>query len=116
MERSLYPSQIRKIRKNSKKNKVESVTVESAKYINDFSIAISFSSGFIKIVNFFPLFEMYAKGINLKYFALEKFKKFIVKNGNIYWGRNEDLIFPISSLLKFNELQHLHSEEILYII
>lgn len=39
------------------------------------------------------------KGENLNYFAPQNFKKFI-RNGNVYWGKDEDVIFPIELLLQ----------------
>ncbi len=95
--------------------KEKNMTVLAARYVCDFSIAITFSSNIIRIVNFLPLFEKYVKGDNLKYFAPERFKKFIVKNGNIYWGRNEDIIFPVDILLKGCVTDAI-PDEILYVI
>ena len=48
------------------------------------------------------------------YFSPLEFKKFIVENGNIYWGKNEDVVFPADLLLKGKEQKI--AEEILYII
>jgi hypothetical protein len=87
--------------------------VKTAKYVQDFLIAITFTNGKTKLVDFLPLFHKYAKGDNLKYFAPHKFKKFIVKNGNIYWGKNEDVIFPVSLLLNNEDVVN---EETLYVI
>lgn len=33
-----------------------------------------------------------------KYLDPKKFKKFVIENGNIVWGKNWDLIFPIEDL------------------
>lgn len=103
------------MRNHSQKNN-ENIAVVAARYISDFSIAITFSSGKTQLVNFLPLFERYVKGDNLKYYAPERFKKFIVKNGNIYWGRNEDVAFLTTDLLTEPPLQEETSDEILYII
>lgn len=67
MENSVHLSQKRKVRNHPKKNKEENITVTAARYISDFSIAVSFSSGKTQLVNFLPLFEKFAKGDNLKY-------------------------------------------------
>jgi len=80
----VHLSQKRKMRNRSQKAKEENITIVAARYISDFSLAITFSSGITELVNFLPLFEKYVKGDNLKYFAPERFKKFIVKNGSIY--------------------------------
>lgn len=67
------------------------------------------------IKDFLPLFQQYVKGDNLKYFAPANFKKFIIKNGNIYWGKDEDVIFP--STMLFNSTKKRDpGEEILYVI
>ncbi len=91
------------------------MTVLASCYVCNFSIAITFSSAIIRIVNFLPLFEKFVKGGSLKYFAPVSFKKFIVNNGNIYWGRNEDIIFPVDILLKGSVTDAI-PDEILYVI
>lgn len=115
MGNGIHLSQERKVRSHSKKNKKESIIVTTARYITNFSIAVTFSNGKTSLVNFLPLFKKYVKGDNLKYYAPERFKKFIVKNGNIYWGRNEDIIFPASVLFTGTATAKA-SDEILYII
>lgn len=84
---------------NKQKKKPEDLTVQSAKYVQDFMIAITFTNGRTTVFDFLPLFHKYVKGENIKYFAPHNFKKFHVKNGNIYWGRDEDVIFPATLLL-----------------
>lgn len=101
------------MRRHKKKNEQKGLVVQSAKYVQDFLIAITFSDGKTKVLDFLPLFHKYVKGDNLKYYAPQNFKKFIVKNGNIYWGKNENVIFPVSFLL--NEENNV-SEETLYVI
>ena len=114
MANSVHLSKKSKVRHNSPKTAEETVTINSAKYLYDFIIAVNFTNGKIKPVDFLPLFHKYVKGENLIYFSPAEFKKFIVKNGNIYWGKNEDVIFPANLLLK-EKLKKI-PEEILYII
>ena len=102
------------MRRHKQKTEPKILLIKSAKYINDFTIAISFTNGKTKLVDFLPIFHKYVTGENLDYFAPQKFKKFIVKNGNIYWGKNEDVIFPVDLLLK--KTTRKSPEEILYII
>jgi len=102
------------VRHHQQKTEQKPLMIKSAKYINDFIIAISLTNGEIKLVDFLPLFHKYVKGENLNYFAPQKFKKFIVKNGNIYWGENEDVIFPVDFLLE--DTSRNNPEEILYVI
>lgn len=93
---------------------MKKVEIISACYVQDFIIAITFSNGKTRLVDFLSLFHKYVKEDNLKYFAPSDFKKFIVKNGNIYWGKNEDIIFPINTLLDSKKANG--DEEILYVI
>ena len=115
MENKIHTSTQSKVKSHSLKMKEENITVVAARYLNDFSIAVTFSCGSTQLINFLPLFEKYVQGDNLKYFSPERFKKFIVKDGNISWGKNEDIIFPVSLYFKKSALQAAASEEILYI-
>ena len=117
MGNGIHIPQKSKMRSHRKKTEQE-ITLVSGKYTHDFFIALTFISQrkkFTTLINFLPLFEQYVKGDNLKYFAPERFKKFIVKNGAIYWGKDEDVIFPSGILLEKISSKN-SSEEILYII
>lgn len=116
MGSSIHISQKSKVRSHRKKTEQEVVLV-SAKYAHDFIIELTFTSKGLKQTtykDFLPLFQQYVKGNNLKYFAPANFKKFIVKNANIYWGKDEDVIFPSNMLFNLSESKK-DSEEILYI-
>jgi hypothetical protein len=75
---------------------------------------LSFDNGQQRIVNFLPLFSKLS-GVYLKYSLPENFKKFITKNGNIYWGKNEDIIFPVHQLYT-GKYTVIPKEEILYVL
>jgi len=100
MANGIHPAKNPEQRSQSSKTSGKNIMIKAARYINDFSVAVTYSTGITQLVNFLPLFEKHLKGDNLKYFSLERFKKFIVKNGSICWGKNEDIIFPASSLFK----------------
>lgn len=118
MGNGVHISQKSKVRSHRKKAEQE-VNIVSGKYVHDFILVITFSDGHgwkvTKLVDFLPLFHKYVKGDNLKYFAPANFKKFIVKNGNIYWGKDEDVIFSSGMLLNKRNSGDSY-EEILYII
>jgi hypothetical protein len=95
------------------KNKEKVISVVAAEYITDFMIKLKFNTGEESITDFLPLFHKYVKGQNLKYLSLANFKKFIVQSGNIYWSKNEDVIFT-TDLLYPKLLKE--KEKILYII
>ncbi len=105
------------MRRHRKKTEQE-ITLVSGKYLHDFIIALTFTSGrnkLTRVIDFLPLFQQYVKGDNLKYFAPASFKKFIVGNGSISWGKNENVIFPVSTFLK-EKKSTAASEKILYVI
>lgn len=119
MGNGIHISQKSKVRRSHKKTEQINISLVSAKYLNDYKILLSFTSSGMRLttlVNFLPVFHKYVKGENLKYLDPRRFKKFIVKNGNIYWGRNEDVIFPVNLLLKQKDSSQKENEEILYII
>lgn len=101
---------------NCKKTGQE-VTLVSAKYLHDFFIILTFTDGkdrHTTVKDFLPLFQQYVRGDYIKYFAPANFKKFTVKNGNIYWGKDEDVIFSSNKL--FDKSSSATKEDILYII
>ncbi len=93
---------------------MKKIKVIKACYLKDFEILLYFENSEQRIVNFLPLFSKLSGGY-IKYSLPENFKKFIVKNENIYWGRNEDVIFPVASLYT-GIFSKKPKEEILYII
>jgi hypothetical protein len=115
MGNGIHLSKTPELRSPSPKAKEKNIMIKAARYINDFSVAVTFSTGITQLVNFLPLFEKHLKGDNLKYFSLERFKKFMVKNGSICWGKNEDIIFPASSLFKKVPIG-ARNAEILYVL
>lgn len=105
------------MRSNRKAIKKELILI-SGKYLYDFCIELTYKEGskhYTIIKDFTSLFNRYAKGDYIKYLSVSNFKKFKVHNGNIIWGRNEDIIFKGQSLLK-TEKGNSQTEEILYII
>ena len=73
-----------------------------------------FSNGEQRIVNFIKLISTLT-GAYAKYILPQNFKKFIVKNGNVYWGKNEDVIFPVN-ILYTGSFSKKPKEEILYVL
>ncbi len=71
-----------------------------AKYISDYKVKLFFSDKKIRIIDFgvFILNSTYATFAQYK--DLKKFKKFRIENGNIVWGKDWDLIFPLAELYK----------------
>jgi len=57
----------------------------------------------------------YVKGFYAKYLIPANFKKFEVANGNIFWGKDEEVIFPVSFLYN-SKYGRTQKEEVLYVI
>ena len=70
--------------------------IQQAVCLSDFLVELEFNDGKIQKVDFrnylynHPQYDKYKKPIN--------FKKFFLDHGNIVWGKNWDLIFPIEKL------------------
>lgn len=90
-------SNLQTIIKSSKK-KIP-VQVTKANYIDGYRIAILFNDGASTEVDFHN-FIFSKDGFLKMYQQPENFKKFKIKNGNLVWGKNWDLIFPIEQLYK----------------
>jgi hypothetical protein len=115
MEQSIHTKSKSGLQKSSRENKADKkIAVQSAVYLKDFEILLSFSNGKQRIVNFLPQFSKLS-GAYSKYFLPNSFKKFIVKNGNIYWGKNEEVIFPVHQLYT-GKYSTIPKEEILYVL
>lgn len=115
MEHNIHTKSESRLQKSYNKNKTdEKIAVSAAVYLKDFEILLNFDNGEQRIVNFLPLFSKLS-GEYLKYSQMRNFKRFIVKNGNISWGKNEAVIFPVSNLISGN-FSKKQKDEILYII
>lgn len=91
------------------------LTITGATFIAGKKILVNFSDGRSKMVDFAPLFNKYVKGAFEVYHEPSSFKKFIVKDGNLFWGKNEDVIFPVQTLYN-SRYSKLVEEEILYVL
>lgn len=115
MEQSIHTKSKGRLQKSNCKNKAaQQIAVVAAAYLKDLEILLFFNNGEQRIVNFLPLFSKLS-GAYIKYSLPQNFKKFIVKNENIYWGKNEDVIFPVANLYT-GIFSKKPKEEIPYII
>jgi len=72
--------------------------VKQANYIKDYIVRLSFSDGSMKDVDFGVFLKKRSHPQWNKYNDLSNFKQFKIENGNIVWGEDWDLIFPINQL------------------
>lgn len=114
MEQGFYIQSKGGKRSDKRKNQ-EILSISKANYINGFKILVSFSNGKQRIIDFYLVLSKTLKGFYRKYLLPSNFRKFVVKNGNISWGDNEEVIFPVSFLYT-SKKGVTQKEEVLYII
>jgi hypothetical protein len=92
--RSFLPTRRRvKIRE-----KIMDIDVNSATYDGDYALLILFSDGMQKRVDFSPFINSIEAPYLKKYKNTDKFKDFKIEEGNVVWGKDWDLIFPVKQL------------------
>lgn len=76
------------------------IEVKKATYLDGYRLSILFNDGKNKIVDFSNFIENNNKEALVKYKNVTNFKKFKIEDGNIVWGKDWDLIFPVWELYK----------------
>ena len=94
MATSIHTASKSKLRKNKQKG----IKIEDAVYLRGYEILILFSNNRMKVIDFVSAIEKYAKGDYSVYSNKKQFSKFFIENGNIVWGKNWDLIFPVQDV------------------
>ncbi|HEV7351255.1 DUF2442 domain-containing protein [Telluribacter sp.] len=69
-----------------------------ADYVEEYRLKISFSDGTSQIIDFGPFLKNHSHPQHDKYRRLANFKQFRIERGNVVWGKDWDLIFPVSQL------------------
>jgi len=82
------------------------ITVTSAVYLHAYMVQITFSDGSCRVIDFGPFLKENSHPQWDQYNDIALFKKFKIENGNLVWGRNWDLIFPVHGLYTGNILEH----------
>ena len=74
------------------------LSIISAEYKAPLKVEITFSDGLRRVVDIGGFIRKYPHPQYNGYLDERKFKKFKIEYGNIVWGKNWDLIFPIETL------------------
>ena len=74
--------------------------ITNATYAGNLSVNLSFSDNTSCMVNIGDYIRRHPHPQYNKYLDERKFTRFTLENGNIVWGKNWDLIFPIEQLHK----------------
>jgi hypothetical protein len=81
-------------------NKMKPIEIIKATYLDAFKICIDFTDGKTNVVDFKPFLETVQGSLLEKYKNPKTFKQFAIENGNLVWGKNWDLVFPVTQLYK----------------
>ena len=85
---------------------MNTIFVTVATYIQAYKVKIEFSDNTSRIIDFEPFLKENSHPQWKKYNDMNHFKKFKIENGNLIWGRNWDLIFPVYGLYTGKILEH----------
>ena len=77
---------------------MRALSITEAEYAGDYRLHLSFSDGTAQVVDFAPFLTNHPHPQHNKYRQLSNFKRFYLDRGNVVWGRDWDLIFPVSQL------------------
>ena len=71
------------------------LSIVSAKYVAPLKVELHFSDSTVKTVDVGAFIKKHPHPQYNSYLNENKFKKFKIEFGNIVWGKNWDLIFPV---------------------
>ena len=75
------------------------LAVTAACYLADYRLAVSFSDGTTQEIDFAPVLDQFAPAdYRAVYRQPAQFRAFAIENGNLVWGADWDLIFPVWKL------------------
>lgn len=79
---------------------MKTICVTQAKHLHDYTIEVQFSDGTRQVIDFKPQIDRIRTPEYEKYQDINHFKSFAVEDGNLVWGEDWDLIFPVHKLYK----------------
>ncbi len=78
--------------------KTKTLAVDSARYLDGLRLEIQFSDGTQRVLDFRPSIERQQIPDYQAYLNPEKFKEFKIEAGNVGWGEDWDLVYPVWKL------------------
>ena len=73
-----------------------------AEYIGDVTLRIFFSDRTERVIDFKEFLTTHQHPQHDSYLEPKNFKQFTIEHGNVVWGKNWDMIFPIEDLYNFS--------------
>ena len=80
------------------------LSIVSARYVAPLKVELHFNDDTVKTIDVGAFIRNHPHPQYNSYLNENKFKKFKIEFGNIVWGKNWDLIFPIDKLLLLNKM------------
>ena len=72
--------------------------ITKAENRGDLTVSLTFSDNTVRTVDIGDFIRRHPHPQYNKYLDPRKFSRFTIENGNIVWGKNWDLIFPVEQL------------------
>ena len=79
---------------------IMNLQIIAVKYIKPLSVEIHFSDGIVKTLDVGAFIKSHPHPQYNAYLDERKFKQFKIDMGNLVWGKNWDLVFPVTDLHK----------------
>lgn len=77
---------------------MENIYIIKAENAGDLTVMLTFSDNTVQVVNVGDFIRRHPHPQYNKYLDPRKFSRFSIENGNVVWGKNWDLMFPIEQL------------------
>ena len=77
---------------------MERLYIIKAENAGNLSVCLTFSDNTVQTVDIGKFIHRHPHPQYNKYLDPRKFSRFAIENGNIVWGKNWDLIFPVEQL------------------
>ncbi len=75
------------------------LAVTTARHLTAYVVAVTFSDGTTQDIDFGPILDQFGPtDYRAIYRQPEYFRAFAIENGNLVWGEDWDLIFPVWKL------------------
>lgn len=74
------------------------ISTTDARYLDNYKLKITFNHREKRVVDFKAFLSFHSHPQYDKYKKEENFKKFKIENGNVVWGKDWDMIFPVYAL------------------
>ena len=78
---------------------MERLFITKAENMGNLTVCLTFSDNTMQTVDIGEFIRRHPHPQYNKYLDPRKFSRFSIENGNIVWGKNWDLIFPMEQLL-----------------